>query len=105
MKTRTAFRLFLALTITAVLALAARTVPAQDSTASAGQTTPVQLSYGVPEILQLSKANVSEGTIITYIQNSGNSYGLDANQIVYLKQQGVSDTIINTMLNQPRAGQ
>ena len=106
MKTRTASRLFLALAITAVLALAARNVAAQDSTPSAAQTAPVQLSYGVSQIIQLSKANVSEGTIVNYIQNSGSSYGLDANQIVYLKQQGVSDTVINTMLNQPRpAGQ
>ncbi len=102
MKTRTASRLFLALTITAVLALAARIVTAQDSTTSAAQTTPLQLSYGVSQIIQLSQANVSEGTIVNYIQNSGSSFGLDANQIVYLKQQGVSDTVINTMLNQPR---
>ncbi len=105
MKTRTASSLFLALTITAVLALAARNVSAQASATSAAQTTPVQLSYGVSQIIQLSQANVSEGTIVSYIQNSGNSYGLDANQIVYLKQQGVSDTVINTMLTQPRAGQ
>ena len=102
MKTRTVSRLLQALVLTAVLALAARNVAAQDSTASAAQTAPVQLSYGVSQIIQLSKANVSEGTIVNYIQNSGSSYGLDANQIVYLKQQGVSDTVINTMLNQPR---
>ena len=102
MKIRTASRLFQALTITAVLALAARNVPAQVSATSAVQTTPVQLSYGVSQILQLSKANVSEATIVNYVQNSGSSYGLDANQIVYLKQQGVSDAVINTMLNQPR---
>jgi len=103
MKTRTASSLFLVLTITAVLALAARNVAAQDSTtANVAQAAPVQLSYGVAQIIQLSKANVSEGTIISYIQNSGSSYGLDANQIVYLKQEGVSDAVINTMLNQPR---
>lgn len=102
MKIRTASRLFLALSITAVLALAARNVAAQASTASAAPTAPVQLSYGVSQIIQLSQANVSEGTIINYIQNSGSSYGLDADQIVYLKQQGVSDTVLNTMLNQPR---
>jgi len=102
MKTRTASGLFLALNLTAVLVLAARNVAAQDSTASAAQTAPVQLSYGVSEIIQLSQANVSEDTIVNYIQNSGSSYGLDANQIVYLKQQGVSDNVINTMLSQPR---
>jgi hypothetical protein len=102
MKIRTASRLFQALIITAVLALAARNVSAQVSAASADQTEPLQLSYGVSQIIQLSKANVSEATIVSYVQNSGNSYGLDANQIVYLKQQGVSDAVINTMLNQPR---
>ncbi len=50
--------------------------------------------------MQLSQAKVSDSTIITYIKNSGNSYGLDANQIIYLRQQGVSDAVINTMLNQ-----
>ncbi len=102
MKIRTAIGLFQVLTLTAVLAGAARNVAAQDANASAAQTTPVQLSYGVSQIVQLSKANVSEGTIVNYIQNSGNAYGLDANQIVYLKQQGVSDNVINVMLNQPR---
>jgi hypothetical protein len=103
MKTRTSSGLFLTVTITAVLVLAARNVPAQDSTTtSAAQTAPVQLSYGVSHIIQLSRAKVSENTIVNYIRNSGSSYGMDANQIVYLKQQGVSDTVINTMLNQPR---
>ena len=103
MKTRTSPGLFLTVTITAMLVLAARNVPAQDSTTtSAAQTAPVQLSYGVSQIIQLSKAKVSDDTIVNYIRNSGSSYGMDASQIVYLKQQGVSDTIINTMLNQPR---
>ena len=103
MKTRTSPGLFLTVTITAMLVLAARNVPAQDSTTtSAAQTAPVQLSYGVSQIIQLSKAKVSDDTIVNYIRNSGSSYGLEASQIVYLKQQGVSDTVINTMLNQPR---
>jgi hypothetical protein len=102
MKTRNSRGLFLTVTITAVLVLGARNVPAQDSTTSAAQTAPVQLSYGVSQIIQLSKAKVSEDTIVNYIRNSGSSYGMDASQIVYLKQQGVSDAVLNTMLNQPR---
>jgi hypothetical protein len=103
MKTRTSPGLFLTATITAVLVLAARNVPAQDPTAtSAAQTAPVQLSYGVSQIIQLSKAKLNDDTIVNYIRNSGSSYGMDASQIVYLKQQGVSETVINTMLNQPR---
>ncbi len=97
MKTRILQNSFLTITTIAALTLAAETLPAQD--ASADQTAP-QLSYGVSQIVQLSKANISEDTILTYVQNSGNNYGLDANQIVYLKQQGVSDPIVNAMLNQ-----
>ena len=94
------------------LTLLAANAVAQDSSTSttATATTPLltgaasqpapQLSYGVPQVVQLAHANVGEDVIVNYIQNSGNAYGLDANQILYLKQQGVSDRIFNTMLNQ-----
>ena len=71
-------------------------------TAAPAGGAPVQLSYGVSQIIQLSQAKVSDDTIVNYIRNSGSSYGMDASQIIYLKQQGVSGTVINTMLNQPR---
>ena len=61
---------------------------------------PVQLSYGVPQILQLSQAKIGDSTIVAYIQNSGTIYSLNASEIVFLKQQGVSDAVITTMLNQ-----
>jgi hypothetical protein len=61
------------------------------------------LSPATQQVLQLSQAKISDGTIITYVQNSGSMYGLDASQIVYLKQQGVSETVINAMLNQRTA--
>jgi hypothetical protein len=76
----------------------AATTPAAQP-AAASQAAP-QLSYGVAEVVQLAHANVSEEVIVNYVQNSGNAYGLDANQILYLKQQGVSDRIVNTMLDQ-----
>lgn len=110
MKTQTSLRWFSTLTLAAALVLAARTVPAQDSatattaTANAGQPAPL-LSYGVTQIIQLSKAKVGDDTIINFIRNSDSSYGLDADQIIYLRQQGVSDTVINTMMSQPRPNQ
>jgi len=106
MKTRTSSGLFLTVTITAVLVLAARNVPAQDSTTpnvaqtAAGSGSAPQLSYGVPQVLQLSQAKIGDNTIVAYIQNSGTIYSLNASEIVYLKQQGVSDAVITTMLNQ-----
>jgi hypothetical protein len=75
------------------------------TTAPPAVSSPVpQLPYGVAQILQLSQAKVSDDTIVAYVRNSGNSYGLDANQIIFLRQQGVSDPVITAMLNQPKAG-
>jgi hypothetical protein len=62
----------------------------------------MQLPYGVPQVVQLAQARISDDTIIAYIKNSGNSYTLDANQILYLRRQGVSDAVISTMLSQPK---
>ena len=81
------------------ITLLAGSVAAQNSPT----TTAPQLAYGVPQILQLSQAKISDDTIIAYIHNSGNSYGLNADQIIYLRQQGVSDNVLNVMLNQPKA--
>jgi uncharacterized membrane protein YgcG len=81
-----------------LLALATANLSAQD--AVAGKPAPVVLSYGVDQIVNLTKASVSEANIIAYIQNSGNNYGLDAAQIIYLKQQGVADAVVNAMINQ-----
>ena len=60
--------------------------------------------YGVPQIIRLSQAKVGDDTIISYVKNSGLSYSLDADQIINLRQQGVSDAVITTMLNQPKPG-
>jgi len=92
------------------LAWPAAAVRAQDSSAvnttqpAVVNTLAPQLAYRVPQILQLAQAKVGDNTIIAYIKNSGNSYGLNADQIIYLRQQGVSDAIITAMLSQPKLG-
>jgi hypothetical protein len=84
-----------------VLAQSVPTFNAAAQPAAASLASP-QLSYGVSEVMQLVRAKIGEDVIVNYIQNSQNAYGLDVNQILYLKQQGVSDRIISTMLNQPK---
>jgi hypothetical protein len=69
-------------------------------TATASET--VKLPYGAEDVLKLSRAQVSEDVILTYIQNTGTIYQLQPKDIVYLKEQGVSDRIINTMMDQRR---
>jgi hypothetical protein len=107
MKTRN-LKSILAVMAVAGLALGAFSALAQNTPAStpaqpaAVSASAPQLAYGVPQILQLSQAKVGDDTIIAYIKNSGNSYGLNADQIIYLRQQGVSDAVITTMLSQPK---
>jgi hypothetical protein len=98
MKTPNLQKSFSAIAAAAVLSLSAMTVAAQDSSAAAQP----QLSYGAAQIVQLARAKVSDDTIIAYIHNSGNSYALDADQIIYLRQQGISDAVVSVMLNQPK---
>jgi hypothetical protein len=67
-------------------------------------TTGPRLGYGVSQILQLAQAKVPDDTILAFIRSSGNSYGLNADQIIFLRQQGLSDAVVTAMLSQPRAG-
>jgi hypothetical protein len=85
------------LTIAASAGFLAMNLAAQDAATTASGP---QLSPAAAQVLQLAQAKVGDDTIVAYIQNSGTIYGLNANQIVYLKQQGVSSSVINTMLNQ-----
>jgi hypothetical protein len=100
MKTFKLQNIVLAVIAAAGLVLPTVTLAEQDST---GNTAP-PLAYGVPQILQLAQAKVTDDVIIAYIHNSGNSYGLNADQIIYLRQQGISDNVLTTMLNQPKPG-
>ena len=100
MKTANFQNLVLA-TIVTILMWSAPAVLAQEKTAAASVPAP-QLGYGVSQILQLKQAEIGDKTIIAYIKNSGNIYGLNADQIIYLRQQGVSDAVLTAMLQQPR---
>ena len=60
----------------------------------------VKLPYGVDDVLKLARSNISEDIILNYIQNSGTIYNLGPQDIVYLRNQGVSDRVVSAMLNQ-----
>jgi fructose-specific component phosphotransferase system IIB-like protein len=93
MKTKFFYRAISSLAVAAFLSVNAL---AQD----AASTSAPKLSYGVPAVLQLTQAKVGDDTIVAYIQNSPTIYTLDASEIIYLKQQGVSSAVLNAMLNQ-----
>jgi hypothetical protein len=113
MKTRIFPRPLLAIASLTALALSAMSIEAQDAsisttapstvhTSASSQPSPVALSFGVPEILKLARAQVSDDTIVAFIGNSGRTYNLTASEVVYLHDQGVSERVITTMLIQRR---
>lgn len=76
---------------------------AQNATTTPDGNIAPPLSFGVEQVADLTQAQVNEGTIINYVQGSGISYSLKADDIIYLKQQGVSDAVLKAMLNQRTA--
>jgi hypothetical protein len=74
--------------------------PNVSTPAPAAQAAPVRLSYGVADVVKLAKAHVSEDTILAYVGNSGTAYNLSVNEILFLKEQGVSDRVLAAMLDQ-----
>jgi hypothetical protein len=84
--------IFLSSLLLAGISLAADPAPTAD----------VKLPYGVADVVKLSRAQVNEGVILSYVQNSGTVYNLEAKDVVYLREQGVSDAVVTAMLNQRR---
>ncbi len=74
--------------------------PAPAPAPSAVQAAPARLPYGVDDVLKLTKAQVGEDLVINFVLNSGTVYNLRANDIVYLRNQGVSERVLTTMMNQ-----
>lgn len=97
MKTQKIKRILLVLAA-AVFALLAWKASAQN--AAVTNAVP-QLPYGVMQVVQLEQAKLSDDTIIAYIHNAGVTYVLTADQILYLREQGVSDAVITALLMNP----
>ena len=70
-------------------------IPSTSATAPAPSLAPA-----VADILKMSRAGVGDSVIIAYIDNTGIVYNLDANQVVYLHDQGISEKVISVMLTQ-----
>ena len=65
--------------------------------------TRVELPPVPAEVLRLSEAGVSEDVIIAYIKSTPNNYILDANQIVYLRDEGISSAVLTALVSQSQA--
>src|SRR5213594_3082242 len=51
---------------------------------------PDNISPGVAEVMRLAEAGAGEDVVLAYIENAGSSFNLTVDQILYLKDNGVS---------------
>ncbi|MFA5250592.1 MAG: glycine zipper domain-containing protein, partial [Parachlamydiales bacterium] len=62
-----------------------------------------RMDHGEPltisDVIKLSQGGVADETIINYIQNSGSKYNLSQAQVRRLQQGGVSQRVINFMID------
>ena len=65
---------------------------------------PANLSPGLQEVVKLAQAKTGDDVILAYIKNSGASYTLGADDILYLKSQGVSQSVISALLQSKAPG-
>ena len=56
------------------------------------------LSFAANEVLKLSRAKVGDETIVAYIKQASSAYELNAEDIVFLRGEGVTDRVVSAML-------
>ena len=61
-----------------------------------------QEKVGISDIMILSKAGVSDNTIIEKIVNTGSVFKLSVEEVTALRREGVSSRVVNYMLNTAR---
>ncbi|HEV2394446.1 MAG TPA: DUF6600 domain-containing protein [Verrucomicrobiae bacterium] len=64
---------------------------------------PTDLSPTVNEVVRLSEAGTTEDVILAYIQNANSPFNLSADQILYLRDIGISSPVLAGMLNRDNA--
>jgi hypothetical protein len=86
-------------TVSSTNAAAAPATPVVASNAAV--KSPAANVYASPwmdEVERLTKAGVDEGVVLAYVINTAGTFNLTADQIIHLKNLGVSPQVINAML-------
>jgi hypothetical protein len=67
----------------------------------AANTPPAIISWSpwFYEVERLAQAGVDEGVVQTYINSTAGTFNLTADQVIYLKNLGLSPQVINTMID------
>ncbi len=65
---------------------------------------PADLSPGLADVIKLTQSNVGDDVVVGYIKNSGNTFKPTADEILYLNDVGVSQDVINALMQNGKTG-
>jgi hypothetical protein len=60
---------------------------------------PANISPGAAEVVRLAESGVGDDVVLAYIQNSQATFNLGADDVLYLRDLGLSSPVITAMLN------
>jgi len=86
-----------------VLAASAQVPPAPSDSAPAAAVATPDLSPGTAEVVRLAEAGTSDDVIVGYIQAAQTPFRLTADQILFLRDNGISSPVISAMLARDNA--
>lgn len=69
-----------------------------DARIAAATATAPHGPIGVTDVVQMAQAHISDTVIISQMRSTGSVFQLSANDTIWLKQQGVSDVVVQEML-------
>src|SRR5262245_31412497 len=93
------------LVVFATIAMSMVTIQAEtgsENIDSMNSTVP-KVSTAVADVIKMAEAGTSEDVLLAYIQNSAASFDLSADQILYLRDIGVSSDTVSAMLTHDTA--
>ena len=85
----------------ALIAAAGNFSQAQDQPLPPAESAvPADITPGTPlaEVVKMVQAGVATDTIQSYVANSPSAFNLDADKIIFLKDEGLPSTLVNAML-------
>jgi hypothetical protein len=85
--------------VTAPVPTPAPAAPSTELSASTSVKGSTKLPHAAAEVVKLTKAQVSEEVVISYVQNSSSTTRLTPDDIVRLRNEGVSDRVIYAMMD------
>src|SRR5215813_227927 len=71
--------------------------PAENSPAPAASPAP-SVSPAAADVVRMAEAGTSEDVLVAYVKNSASHFDLSADQILYLRDVGLTSPVITAML-------